>query len=308
MKSLDVETLIDLDTLRGWSEYRDDSLRAAHRLPPLAGLHLVKEKRGVKHTRSYYLYGEDLLLGRFQAHYSPVDLQFADFEDHELYKLGAPHVRIYLHEDVWNLQVISPRTETRINGALITELRTDYPLLNDDRLHLGIAELRFQCMANQLPTNLAASETLIQRAQSPSLHLLRQGGLAGPFKSLPSQGPLSLGRSHPNPGHLPDTEDWPNHVPLFWDLSGLFDHERRHIGFRHAQLFFRDQDWFLEPLCSRQRTFVNRIQIQNPVKLEPNDEIGLGTILFRFYDPTSAPPKSHRVPVIPKVVDWSAGE
>ena len=298
----DVQSIVDLNVLRGWREHRDPRLRGEHSLPPLATLiHLDSNDRPI---HRYPIHGDDLLLGRFQPQYAPVDLHFHTLLDHELYRLGAPHARITYQDQSWSLQPLTPRSPTRINDGPVENLRSTFPLRQGDLLTLGVARFRFEDQLTTLEPFLERRRQLYASVSDPALFLLRAGSPCGPRMILPQNTPLLLGRSYPAAGTLPDTAEWPGLPESFWDLSGLFDHERRHISFRHASIALRKGRWTIEPLSRRQRTFVNRIALTSRIPLEPGDELALGSVLFRFHHPhrsISETPPRH----VPAVIDWS---
>lgn len=299
-----VDDILDLDALRGWRELRDPTLRASHRLPALARLILLDHRD--RPQDSYEIHGDDLLLGRFQPHYAPVDLAFHRLKDHELYRLGAPHIHLAIHNDSWQLQALSPQSITALNDRLVPELRSPNPLKDGDLLTLGVTRFRFETAQSSRSSWLQERARLLAQVDAPALFLKRDGSPCGPYRTLSQDEPLLLGRTFPEPGLLPGTKDWPAADANTWDLSGLYDHERRHLSFRHARIQLQHGRWVIEPLTGRQRTFVNRIAISSPIPLEAGDEIGLGNVLFRFHHPhRSIDDSTPRY--VPAVPDWSEG-
>jgi hypothetical protein len=295
---------IDLDVLRGWREDRDPALRQRHQLPMLA--ELVELGPGEKPTGAISLHGPDLLLGRFQSHYAPVDIGFRHLKDHQLYRMGAPHVHLSHDGQGWSVEVLSPQARTAINGNGISHLHDDHHLRAGDLLTLGVTRFEFRPTDMPLKRWDDARRRLLEQVDEPALFLKRRGGLCGPHMQLGQGEPLILGRTYPAPGTLPRTEKWPAPDARRWDLSGLFDEERKFISFRHARVSLQKGQWTIEPLSNRHRTFVNRIGITGTVALQSGDEIGLGSVLIRFHHPHRSLEYS-RPRHVPTVVDWSEG-
>ncbi len=295
---------IDLDVLRGWREDRDPALRWRHQLPALA--QLIPLGPGDENSGPIDLHGPDLLLGRFQSHYAPVDVGFRQLRDHQLYRMGAPHVHLSQDEQGWLVEVLSPQAKTMINDRMVSHLHDDQRLEGGDILTLGVTRFEFRPTGVPLERWTAARGRLFERVAEPSLFLKRHGGCCGPFIGLGEGAPLTLGRSFPRPGTLPHTDRWPLPDERRWDLSGLFDEERKHISFRHARVALKKGQWTIEPLSSRHRTFVNRIGISGTIALQSGDEIGLGSVLIRFHHPHRSL-ESSRPRHVPTVVDWSEG-
>ncbi len=295
--------VIDLDALRGWSEDRDERLRQPHGLPALG--RLVQIRKG-KEVEEYGLFGEDVVIGRFRSQIVPVDLLAYAMVDHELYRLGAPHVHLSVRDDAWKVKCLSPPGQTRINGEPVDKQRGWTVLQSGDRLTLGATEFLFDGRLNARETWAKARVELLGQVDEPALFLKRQGGVCGPYRRLPQERPLEVGRTYPAPGTLPGTEGWPEPAAIRWDLSGLYGHERNTLAFRHAQIELVQGRWTIKPLSNRQRTFVNRIAISGMMPLEGGDEVALGTVLFRFHHPHRTL-EERRPRHIPAMVDWSEG-
>ena len=301
----DVESVVDLDVLRGWRESRDPRLRQSHEIPVLAELvQLSDSDRPLYH---YGVYGTDVLLGRFQSQYAPVDLHFPHLEDHQLYRLGAPHAHLSFDEDGWQIQAISPASDTLVNQQVLRDLHVSHYLTDGDIVTLGAARFRFHPSKMPIAHWQEERARLLSQVNEPALFLKRQGCVCGPFCRLSQDSPVILGRSFPEPGVLPGTGSWPKPDAMRWDLSGLYDFERRYVGFRHASIGLRKGRWMIEPLSNRQRTFVNRIAISGAIALESGDEIALGSVLFRFHHPHRTIDSS-RPRHVPAVLDWSEGK
>ncbi len=302
-----IESLVDLDAMRGWEEYRDPALQAPHRSPELA--ELVQLQHGDPVAR-YSIRGTDVLLGRFQSQYAPVDVHFHQLQDHQTYRLGAPHAHLRYEDEEgdWLLDVVSPRAHTFIAQRSLTHLQPAAVLSDGDLITLGVTKFRFRPHDISNSRRLKSQKAQLSGADGPTLFLKRSGGICGPHCQLDKDQPLVLGRSFPAPGQLPNTDHWPPRDLVWWDLSGLYDFERRFIAFRHAVITLYKDRWTVAPLSARQRTFVNRIAISGRVALQSGDEIGLGSVLFRFYDPDDADATEEERPQhVPAVVDWSEG-
>lgn len=296
---------IDLDVLRGWKERRDPTLREEHRLPAVA--ELVQLGDGDRPEYRYSIHGADLLLGRYQSRYAPVDVLLHRLRDHQTYQLGAPHVHLGREDDHWQIRVLSPRTTTTVDDSALDHYDDPVELTDGTVVTLGNTRFRFRTTGVSLPEWRQARQQLLSEVDEPALFLKRRGGPCGPFCRLDEQTPLVIGRTHPRPGLLPDTDHWPDPDELNWDLSGLYDFERKHVAFRHAVVELNSGRWTLRALSTRQRTFVNRIAATGTVALKTGDEIGLGSVLVRFHHPHRSL-ESSRPRHVPAVVDWSEGK
>lgn len=301
-----IESIVDLDALRGWEEQRDPALQAPHGLPALA--ELVQLDDNDEAVWSYPIHGPDLLVGRFQSQYAPVDVVFHQLQDHQTYRLGAPHAHLSYEDGTWRFEVLTPRARTIVGEQSLTHLQAPVALSDGDRITLGVTRFRFHTHEVSPNSHRQTRADLIGDLESPTLFLKRRGGICGPRCQLREDQPLVLGRSFPPAGHLPNTEHWPHHDPYNWDLCGVYDYERRFVAFRHAIIAHHRGRWTIAPLSARQRTFVNRIAISGRVALSGGDEIGLGLVLLRFCEPgddetIKGPPTRD----VPTVVDWSEG-
>lgn len=293
---------VDLDVLRGWSERRHPGLQQSHRLPALAELVQLDDRDRPVH--SYSIHGSDLLLGRYQSRYAPVDVLFYRLRDHQTYELGAPHAHLGIDEGDWRLRVLSPRAKTAIDGQPVDHREDPVTLGDGEVVTLGRTRFRFRTTDVVMSTWESQRQKVLSRVDEPALFLKRRGGVCGPFCRVDDQRPVVIGRSHPAPGVLPDTDHWPDPKRLDWDLSGLYDRERRHVAFRHAVIELKRGRWMLRAISKRQRAFVNRIAVTGAVALKSGDEIGLGSVLFRFHHPHRSL-ESSRPRHVPAVVDWS---
>jgi hypothetical protein len=131
----------------------------------------------------------------------------------------------------------------------------------------------------------------LQTEGGAALFLKRHGGLCGPrLKLEPGSSPV-IGRFSPR--SQPD-----------WELSGLPEHERRHIAYRHAQLRPIAQGWEIIPLTERHRVYINRQAINGPTRLTTGDEVGLGSVLLHFHYPDGGEAPWRRKLQVPTLVDW----
>lgn len=297
------QSIVDLDVLRGWSEHRDPALRRGHRLPALAEFIQLGDDGPVCR---YTIHGPDVLLGRFQSRYAPVDVLFDRLQDHQVYRLGAPHAHLNFADSQWHLQVLSPRSTTLVDGEPLEHLHKPRLLDDGDELTLGVTRFRFQSISGNDGHWRHRRQELLETVARPALFLKRRGGLCGPHRLLDEDTALVLGRTFPIPGTLPDTNEWPERDKNHWDLSGLYDFERRYIAFRHARIERDHKKWTITPVSSRQQTFVNRIAISEKIALQPGDEIGLGSVLLHFHHPDHDR-EQERERHIPTAVDWSEG-
>lgn len=297
----DVEP-IDLDVLRGWEERRDPELRRSHRLPALG--ELVQLSEAGDPVARYPIRGPELLLGRYRARHGPVDLAFPYLKDHQAYRLAAPHARLQCNQDQWRLDVVSPRADTRVEGQAREHLHDPIELEDKTTITLGVTRFRFRTSDVSVAAWREIRDALLNQVGEPALFLKRRGGVCGPFRRLDEQRPMTIGRTHPEPGLLPDTDRWPAPDREGWDLSGLFDHERKYVGFRHLVVELDQGRWTVRGLSSRQRTFINRVAVSGPAVLKSGDEIGLGSVVLRFHHPHRSV-ESSRPRHVPSVVDWS---
>lgn len=300
----DVESIVDLDAIRGWSEHRDPALRNAHRLPALASL--VELDDDATPSTVYPIHGPDVLVGRSHFRHPPVDLSLHGLRDHQLYRLGTLHIRLWLDGETWKLRVLSSRVSTAIADKELNHRDPDSALGDGDLLTLGITRFRFSSRHTALGEWHQRQRRLLDAVDTPALFLERFGAPCGPHRLLEKKAPLVVGRTHPGPNRFPDTSQWPRPDDHFWDLSGVFDHERTYLAFRHIAVEYGNDRWTLRPLSPGHQTFLNGRVVSEPVPIHSGDRIGLGSVVVRFHDPDD--PTERRPPSeIPEIVDWSEG-
>jgi hypothetical protein len=293
---------IDLDVLRGWSESRDPQLRAEHRLAPLA--RLIKLDGDQVET----LHGPEVLVGRYHPQHGPVDVILRGLQDHENYRLGAPHLHMTLGEDAqWTLRSVSPGVESQVGEQVVGGPNQPHPIDDGDILTVGCARYRFETSGLTLAEWEAARAHLLAGADGPALFLCRRGGPCGPHVQLADEQALVVGRSFPKPDQLPGGRSWEGWQQPDWDLAGLYEDERKFIAFEHAHLEQRGPSWHLRPVASRRRTFVNRLEIIDATPLSGGDEVALGSCLFLFWEPSRADTAARKAIEPPAVVDWQEG-
>ena len=293
---------IDLDVLRGWREHRDPELRQAHKLPPLARLvSLDGEKVETIH-------GPDVLIGRYNPQYGPVDVILRDLQDHQNYRLGAPHLHLTLQSDSrWSLRSISPGTRTLVDGEEISQPNELCAIESGAELTIGCVRYRFETSGLALSAWEDARNRLLNGAAGPSLFLCRRGGPCGPRVALDEHGALVIGRSFPGRATLAGDHSWDGHCQPDWDLAGLYEEERKFIGFEHAHVDKSDRVWRLTPVTSRRRAFVNRLEIIDTTPLSSGDEVALGSVIFYLHEPGDAAPSERKAIEPPAVIDWQEG-
>lgn len=280
----------DLDILRGWSERHDPHLRSDHLLPPLARLVCVNDEG----TRPLVLHGPQVVIGRYHPQHGPVDLVPWWWSEPQLYKLGSPHIKLSLTARGWRLRIISPSHESGLSGhSGLLSLDEEHPLAPGDLIKLGVMSLRFEVEQTKAKRWDHLSADILRTANEPTLFLKRHGGLCGPSFNLTPRRHVMLGRGLPQ--RLA-------HADVDWDLAGLFDDERRHLGFRHASLDWTKEGWELAPTSVRQKVWLNREELREPALLRSGDEVGLGNVLLHFHDPGTEA-LSPELPV-PALVDW----
>lgn len=298
-----LESIVDLDALRGWSESQDPALRKPHRLPDLARLDEL-DGHGTSHT--YAVRNPDVLIGRSHFRHPPVDISLHRLQDFQLYRLGTPHAQLFLDDDGWKLRVLTLRCPTQINGRSICDEDPPQLVRDGDELVLGVTRFRFSTTETSLGKWQRCRRQFLKNIDEPALLLERHGAPCGPHRRLSSNTPLVVGRTHPAPGVVTDTMDWPEADPHFWDLSGLYDHERTYLAFRHASVEHDGNGWTLRSLSTGHQLFVNGDALSEPTQLQPGDRIGVGSVTLRFYDPATAW-HSLWTAAIPEIVDWSGG-
>lgn len=304
---LDVQ--LDLDLLRGWREQRDPSLRSSHLLPALARLTLVAgdPEDITLAPQSWELHGPNIYIGRYHANNGPVDLSLDGLLDHEIYKLGSPHARLMLHErGYWTLKALSPSRRTSLAGEVLLHTQPASPLGHRQHITLGEVTLRFEVLGEQAFTSWRQRVKDVLRVQErPALYLKRQGGICGARMLLTPGSACVLGRSYPREGDFVRPAHWDISDVLDWDLGNLYEHERRHIAFRHAVIRpLNSNDWEIEPLSARHHVTINRLPITDARALQPGDEVGLNSVLFHFHHPRAQEPSTLDTIKLPKLIDW----
>ena len=291
---------IDLDILRGWSERTDFELSATHALPPLARLVRVGGQSGVVET----IHGPDVLMGRHANQYGPVDMIPDGLEDHENYRLGAPHLHLTRAEDArWRARSVSPRAYTAIDGQGLSA--TDGPVEISDGAHLtlGVVEYRFEITSTSLEEWTSERSDLLARSGGPSLFLMLRGGPTDVWYELDPDTSCVVGRSFPEPGELLRVAPWDELDQPDWDLSALPEGLRKFVAYRHAEVVFHDGAWWVRSLANRHRTYVNREVFDDHSRLTSGDDVGLGSTLLLFH----APDQEEAVPrpiEPPAVLNW----
>lgn len=299
---MDVFGDIDLDVLRGWAETRDPELRAEHALPPLC--RLVRADGAQVET----IHGPDVLVGRYHPQYGPVDVILRGLADHQNYRLGAPHLHLSLGDDGgWTVRNVSPTVETSVAGVALASPETVQPIESGDDLTLGCVSYRFEASGLTLGEWEDARARLLDEADCAGLYLCRRGGPCGPCRPLEAAGELTVGRSFPAVGTLPDGHRWGDPAPPDWDLAGLYEEERKFVAFEHARLEQRDADWYVVPRAARRKTFVNRLEIIDATPVSFGDEIALGSVIFYLHKPSAGARPARKAIEPPAVVDWQEG-
>ncbi len=303
---------IDVDVLRGWREDKEATLNSAHVLPALAHFTLIEPTHDNNTSspppRSWDIHAPETIIGRYNQSIGPVDLNLHGLLDYELYTIATPHLKLVRHdEDRWHIICLSPKASTALNGKIIDTIHTEHLIQSGDLLTLGLVTLRFDAPNDERISHRwqRQRDDLLRTQTSAAIFLKRHGGLCGPRYALDLSRACVMGRSFPGARALHTPSHWPTLTPPDWDLSGLPDHERRHIAFRHAVCTpIHDQDWELTPLSSRHEVTVNRVAIQGATPLNNGDEIGLGNTLFHFHNPLASQPSTRHTIKLPNTVDW----
>lgn len=299
---LNADGFFDLDILRGWKEVGDEELRGTHCLPAL-GLLVRRDQNGGR--QEVALHGPESYVGRYHPQNGPVDVILNGLDDHEIYRLSAPHVRIVMTErGDWAVRPMTPAAVTELNGTALTDTRQQYAIRTGDTLRLGAVDFEFRTTGVKYDEWLERKKKALIDVNETSLFLKRAGGICGPRVVAHKGSKVVLGRSFPQPQEL-SVGPWRAEAQPDWNLAGLWEWERKFIGFRHASLVQIDDQWYIEPLSLRQRTFVNRLEITTATALMPGDEVGLGSVLFHFHDPSDIrrSTESHTAE-LPAVVNW----
>lgn len=315
-----------LDRLRGWREGVDATLDSEHILPRLASLTGIDPGREAAISAkapisssgdlldengpsplSWDVRAPEVMLGRYSQQIGPTDITFHGALDHELYTLHSPHAKLaQIDAQTWHLTRLSPQAIVAINDEVVTQIHKAHPITHGDVITLGVLRMRFDVNREiELHTWRQKQRDLLRTQQGVALFLKRHGGLCGPRFTLPLDRACVIGRSFPASTSLHYPLDWPPFGASDWNLSGLPDHERRHIGFRHVSLRpIHDQDWEISPLSNRLEVTVNRISIRDAMPLKDGDEIGLGNVLFHFHNPMASQPSTRHTIKLPSAVDW----
>lgn len=294
----------DLDVLRGWREYREDELDAAHQVAPLAAL-VTRDADGSVRTK-FSVHGPEVYIGRYHPQHGPVDLMLTGFLDYEVYAFSAPHIRLSMSKQgEWRVRPMTPSAKTAINDSKLEDTGARYPITDGDVLRLGVVEFEFQRTGLSYEGWKASQKAMLLDVERPSLFLIRAGAVCGPRFLLNPDESTILGRSFPGRAEAP-SQSWRIEGSIDWDLSALPDHERKFVGFRHCEFWCEgEDDWYIKPISTRQRTYVNRIEISGTTPLMPGDEVGLGSVLLHFHHPSNFDASTDRRTVeLPTIVDW----
>ncbi len=289
-------SLIDaLNLIRGWNESIDEELNKKHALPSLGTL--------VFGERKLEIHGPEVYLGRFHPQQGPVDILFTDFEDHEIYKFAAPHVRLILEKKQWYLRSKAPNCWTSINGQELDHTSPRVPISTGDVIKVGCVDFVFHSHLEDLELWLKEKKAIFRSETETSLFLKRDGGVCGPRFVLGNLKEAVIGRAF-DPKYAAKLDL----AQPDWDLSSLKDFERKFIGFRHISFLRDGPDWTVRVLSHRQKVYVNRRAITDSVLLMAGDEVALGNVAFHFHDPSNFEAStSKRTSELPESIDWAEG-
>lgn len=251
------------------------------------------------------LHGPETYVGRYHPQNGPADVILEGLDDHEVYRLSAPHVRLQMNtRGDWTVRPLTPAAVTQLNGTTLADTRQQFALQSGDVLRLGTVDFEFKTTGVSYDDWLEQKKSILVDTNETTLFLKRAGGICGPRVTAPRDGRVVLGRSFPLRDEL-SVGPWRIEAQPDWNLAGLYEWERKFIGFRHAMLQMIDDQWHIEPLSVRQRTFVNRLEISARTPLMPGDEIGLGSVLFHFHDPSDIRRSTEtHTAELPAVVNW----
>lgn len=313
---------INLDVLRGWSQTIDPQLRRPHALPALA--RLVHLDSG--HVEN--LHGPDLLVGRYYPPNGPVDLVLSALQEHERYRLGAPHIQMTLDEaEQWSVSHLAPGTGTGVGADWFENFNQKHLLNDGDILTLGCARYRFERHEVELTTWKRECMALLKKAQKPALFLCRNGAPCGPMVELLPDATRVIGRTLPPSNNRMVLTPWDHSaqkpVQPDVDLAGLFPGEAQSISFLHAAIRPADlagrvtradldaaaqpAQFRVTPLATRQKTFVNRQEVSESTALKHGDELALGSVFFYLHCPQQKVQISRPPLRPPALIDWGEG-
>jgi hypothetical protein len=309
---------IDLDVLRGWREEIDPALQAEHALPPLARLVALDAEQVET------IHGPDVLVGRYNPQYGPVDVILGGLEDHQNYRLGAPHLHLTLGDGQWGVRSVTPGSLTLIDGEELAHGDQRRLLESGSVITMGHVRYRLErsglsldewedARARLLNDPEQINDPDLNAGDRPALFLCRRGGPCGPRIYLDEASQLVVGRSFPDRATLAGEHSWDGRTPPDWDLAGLYEAERKFIAFEHAHLDTLDsldtagRRVELTPVASRRKTFVNRLEIIDTTPLSSGDEIALGSVIFYLHEPSDDAMPERKAIEPPAVIDWQEG-
>jgi hypothetical protein len=292
---------IDLDVLRGWREEIDPELRADHALAPLARLVSLDGEQVET------IHGPDILVGRYLPQHGPVDVILGGLQDHQNYRLGAPHLHLTLEDAQWRVRSVSPGARTLVDGEELLHGGGHGDLESGSEITLGQVRYRFERSGLELDEWDHARTQLLNNADGPSLFLCRRGGPCGPRVRLDEASTVVVGRSFPNRTTLAGEQSWDGRTAPDWNLAGLYEAERKFIAFEHAHFESVDGAIELTPVTSRRKTFVNRLEIIDTTPLSFGDEIALGSVIFYLHEPNDDATPERKAIEPPAVIDWQEG-
>lgn len=309
---------VNLDVLRGWSQTIDPQLQRPHALPALA--QLVHLDSG--HVEP--LHGPDLLIGRYYPPNGPVDIVLSALQEHERYRLGAPHLQLTLDEaGQWRASHLAPGTGTGVGARWFEDYNQQHPVNDGDILTLGCARYRFEQQDVALSAWKKACMALLKKAQKPALFLCRSGAPCGPMVELSPDTTRVIGRTLPPSGDRTVRTPWDHsaHHPgqPDVDLAGLYPGEAQSISFLHAAIRPAQPpdaevhapegaaSFRVTPISTRQKTFVNRQEISDSATLQHGDELALGSVFFYLHSPEQTLQIARAPLRPPALIDWGEG-
>jgi hypothetical protein len=273
---------INLDILRGWTERVDVDVSESHALPALARLVRLEDGGDTVET----IHGPDVLVGRHANQYGPVDLIPSGLEDHENYRLGAPHLQLTRADDGhWLARSVSPRASTKIDGQPLAAHNGPRAIADGAELEMGVVRYRFDVTANTLDDWTRWRCDVLGGVDGPALFLMMRGGPTDVSHALDESSSCVVGRSFPKTGELLRKAPWDELDQPDWDLSALPESLRKFVAYRHAEVVKHDGAWWLRSLANRHRTYINREPFDDHVRVSAGDDIGLGSTLLLFHAP-----------------------
>lgn len=253
------DTELSMDVLQGWADTPHPVLRDTRFREPMLELRLIRN--GVPTEIVFGVLGSTVTVGRYSPVTGPVDIDLGVLQDHERYRVGLPHARIYLESGRWWVEPMTWSYPTSVDGEPASS--SGVKLESGSFLSLGSALFQVHIRGPH-------SDETADFSSEASL-VYKQGGGISRSQIVVKGESLIIGRYSPTTG------------PVDIDLSGLPDRERVYVARRHA-LLTRDGDtWYIAGFSPRAPVFINRgSPLRQRHRLTHGEEIALGNVIFQF--------------------------